>query len=695
MILHKLTLQGSIGVERGLGMESISIPFGSFENGLILLQGRMGIGKSSIIKNLTPYRDLPGDKFADFKNHFNENGSKFLEFEFRNKHYLCQVYRELAKLFEDDSLLNKDEKLSSYDEVVRDRFGSKEYFFKMLFSGSAHKGMSDLTKGERKDVVINYLAPHLKQYEALKDLFDKESSETSTKLAIVRDRLTKTDHLRDMKDSLEASSEKYKKDLKELTGEISQLNKELTEHNKEYNRLDREVVKYKRIRQEKESLQELLGGKIDDLKKLHRELTEQINETNETVEEASTAYKEASKELEGLLKNKKHAEKKKKYKKELEEIQKSLHRYEDLNDRYRDLENDINRLDRQIVAFEKVQHPCGALLKENRKTLIKKKDALEAELDRFDIAALFDDQKRLNELISLADEYDNIYPVTLERRNNFNKTLETAEKSLRKLESKLKTVEKDLEGTERHLQSKLKKIEKELSNYDEIVASIDEIVGLIEVKEEEILDRNNQYRKISLEQSALQERISIVSEQLREADDDIKNEIRYAAMLKSYRQLIKFCGKEGYIVFDLESIGREISQIANEELLSYYECKKFSMEFETLKNKKEVFDILVSINGFPSQELSLCSTGEKVCCNVAIKEAMNYIREEKDFKTGFIDEIDGAIDPESRKDFFKMLKRCHKINNRYHTFLISHSTEIINEVYQRIELQPGKVSLIY
>jgi hypothetical protein len=48
--------------------------------------------------------------------------------------------------------------------------------------------------------------------------------------------------------------------------------------------------------------------------------------------------------------------------------------------------------------------------------------------------------------------------------------------------------------------------------------------------------------------------------------------------------------------------------------------------------------------------------------------------------------MDGALDPEARGHYFRMLERAHQEAGRYHTLIISHSQEAQEAIGQRIEM---------
>lgn len=57
------------------------------------------------------------------------------------------------------------------------------------------------------------------------------------------------------------------------------------------------------------------------------------------------------------------------------------------------------------------------------------------------------------------------------------------------------------------------------------------------------------------------------------------------------------------------------------------------------------------------------------------------------------DECDGALDPEARLAYFRMLEAAHQESGRHHTIVITHSQEAQEMVAQRIvmsELQAAE-----
>jgi exonuclease SbcC len=104
----------------------------------------------------------------------------------------------------------------------------------------------------------------------------------------------------------------------------------------------------------------------------------------------------------------------------------------------------------------------------------------------------------------------------------------------------------------------------------------------------------------------------------------------------------------------------------------------------------ETFEVYIhDTEAGTEQELKTLSGGEGVWIKKAIYDAFGIIRAQNtgtQFLTAFQDEADGALDPDSRERFFRMLERAHEESGRRHTIVITHSREIQEMISQRIEM---------
>lgn len=170
----------------------------------------------------------------------------------------------------------------------------------------------------------------------------------------------------------------------------------------------------------------------------------------------------------------------------------------------------------------------------------------------------------------------------------------------------------------------------------------------------------------------------------------------------AWRFLQKACSPDGIPALELDQAAPEISQISN-DLLDAAFGTAFQISFETTrkdaKGKRDIEDFLVRVfNQEGERTLEDLSGGERIWIEKAIGEAFGIClarRSDKKMLTSFVDEMDGALDAESRERFVQMLKRSHEIGGRELTMLITHSRELWNHCEQRIEFDPaaGKVEV--
>jgi exonuclease SbcC len=164
---------------------------------------------------------------------------------------------------------------------------------------------------------------------------------------------------------------------------------------------------------------------------------------------------------------------------------------------------------------------------------------------------------------------------------------------------------------------------------------------------------------------------------------------------EEWAYLQKACGPDGIQALELDALAPSISDVANGILESAYGAR-FIVQFQTTKmssdGKKQLEDFLIQVYDTEhgtEQELSTLSGGESVWIKRAIYDAFGIIRDRNTglrFLTSFQDETDGALDPEAKEAYARMLHAAHKQAGRSHTILITHSREVQELVGQRIEM---------
>jgi DNA repair exonuclease SbcCD ATPase subunit len=104
----------------------------------------------------------------------------------------------------------------------------------------------------------------------------------------------------------------------------------------------------------------------------------------------------------------------------------------------------------------------------------------------------------------------------------------------------------------------------------------------------------------------------------------------------------------------------------------------------------EDFSIIYTNGNGEEQEISTLSGGEAVWIRKAIYDAFELIRTQNtgiQYRTVMLDETDGALDPESRLRYMRMINAAHKESGRYQTIIVTHSLELQDMVDLSINIE--------
>ena len=181
MKLLKANLRGFIGIQKGMGLEEISLDLSDL-SGLVALSGPNGNGKTTVLENLHVFRTLASRNNSLKKHVFLRDSHRDIEFLFGGNHYRSLIKidsdsdRSEAFLWENGNSL-VDGKVSNYDEAVIERFGTKELFFNSVFCAQNSKKLSDLRPGELKKLFGEFL--RLERYNR----WEKNSKDAITIIA--------------------------------------------------------------------------------------------------------------------------------------------------------------------------------------------------------------------------------------------------------------------------------------------------------------------------------------------------------------------------------------------------------------------------------------------------------------------------------------------------------------------------------
>lgn len=173
MRILRLKLRGAIGIKKGLGVDEIEIDFTQFQAGLIALTGRNGSGKTTIMENLHPYRQMVSRDGSLQSHFFLKESFRVVDFEINGGKYESKILIDAltgtseAYLFEADWEGNlkpvNDGKLTTYDHAIESLLGTPELFFNSVFSGQKSKGIAELKPADRRKLFYELL--NLNSYE--------------------------------------------------------------------------------------------------------------------------------------------------------------------------------------------------------------------------------------------------------------------------------------------------------------------------------------------------------------------------------------------------------------------------------------------------------------------------------------------------------------------------------------------------
>ncbi len=154
-----------------------------------------------------------------------------------------------------------------------------------------------------------------------------------------------------------------------------------------------------------------------------------------------------------------------------------------------------------------------------------------------------------------------------------------------------------------------------------------------------------------------------------------------------WRLLERAVGSDGIQALELDALAPSIAAVANRLLGEAY-GSRYQIEFRTQrtagKGSKtklvEDFEIfIIDTESGEEQTIDSLSGGEAVWIRKALYDGFAIIRAQNTdmrFLTVFLDEADGALDPEARMLYLRMLEAAHRESGRYQTIIVTHSTEL-------------------
>lgn len=596
MKILSLKLRGAIGIRKGLGVEEVEIDFRNFAPGLIALTGRNGSGKTTIMENLHPYRQMVSRDGSLAQHFFLKDSYRFLEFEYEGHSYQAKILIDAltggseAYLIKDGKPLN-DGKLTTYDKALEELLGSAELFFNSVFSGQKSKGIAQLKPAERRKLFYELL--NLDRYEAYCDYAKQNLSDTQSQLSELQGRLHGLDlNPGDIENNklerweAEKKLNNYTLEELRLQGEIEVIEKELMEAKYQQRILESQAAEVENTKAQIKSLDDELSKAKVDYSLRQAECTDRINAAQDQNDRARK-----------ILANK-------------DKIEFSLQQIEDLTKKQSAAKDTHASLLKQLADLRSEYHNKKEKLNDAAKEIvaignIRKVNSVKLEGLKRDLARAIQDRGEI--AFTPCDEVTGEACKFLKNAYISGNKVPELETQIARLESDLRSYEEEELGRSADLNLKSEAVEK---NYKTEINAIQEPLRVCEQKLNEIqielseLSRAN-WKKLQEEANTAESEIKL-NEQLIESTKKIIDEITIAYANQT--------GKIKDQIFDFEN-GMDIE-----------------LESKLISSKKQVLYWENLISGMKSELGTAAKMKTEVTAKIAALEAaqLEFVRKESE-----------------------------------------------------------------
>ncbi len=270
MKIEYLKLRGFIGIKDRMGLDEIEIDFSTL-SGLTAFAGPNGMGKTTVLENLHPFRTLVSRSGALQHHVFLRDAFRDLRFTHHGHHYRCLINidshtgKQDCFIYKDHAQASQvDGKTANYDRYIEKLFGSSNLYFNSVFCAQGSDKLSDMTTGDLKALFAEFLQlDKLVQWEkTAKEIRDSCSSKCTT---LERKIL-------DLDEQLQSTDKMVEEQLAHITGLLSRLKEESKLLSSRSSRIDTKIAELKKseeinavIYQQIQSLNQRIKGYQDEL----------------------------------------------------------------------------------------------------------------------------------------------------------------------------------------------------------------------------------------------------------------------------------------------------------------------------------------------------------------------------------------------------------------------------------------------
>lgn len=721
--LVSISLRGSIGIYDGQKKDEININFADYNDGVLVLTGDNGRGKTTLIENCHPFPKML-TRSGTLKDHFclkdshrilvykKSDGSLIRISMFINgvnpnvsTRYLVETKKNGSDVWITNESM--DGTLDSYKTWVKEIFGSVSMFIRTAFFTTNFTKdaplLSSATKGEKMETFFSLAGiDYLLAFSKIAKEYTKSEKEKIEELkATIANYDFIVNEIKDTEAKLSEENDKYSK-LKDTCEELSEKLAELERTQAKFDRISKETESARLRMIELNRSITYIEDDILNSKSLIEHYEEQSDGVESCKDKLSIAeenrkvIKEKESELR-LLKNNLKTETTRKesisndiMKIEIERdslasqndvLVEKIKNYDisDISDvcpncgsrlskdKIEKLEDELNKRKQIVNAINKTIKENNEKISSLTEDIIAKEEELNESNDNIDainkdILSLENDITRLELENDEIDEANlmNIIQFVIPQINYEKSKISSWEKELASKKEELQTLK---ENTEELPQNKAGQLSLVRSQYSEEKSNLDTSKNMIDMYQEKIAKLNEDFSNI----------------------DSIEKEInKHELNIASYSVMAKAFSNEGIPALELDAAAPEISSVTNEILYDTY-GDRFSVTFDTQRDAKDgrkIDDFIINVyDGLSGRDktLDVLSKGETIWILQALNFAFSVVRANHtgfNFKIRFLDESDGSLDSGSRGMYLKMIQSAHKMCNARLTVLITHSLEI-------------------
>ena len=179
--------RGAIGFKKGLGVDEVEIDLSENE-GLVAIAGPNGIGKTTFMELMTPYRTFASRKGAMRHHFFLRDSYVLTRFVYNDDQW--EVLRKIDSGSDRAEAFIKingrsmvDGKLKDYDRFIIEHFGSQALFYNSVFCAQGADTISDMTPANIKKLFVEFL--RLDRFAAYEDTARAMARKSTDKIGVL------------------------------------------------------------------------------------------------------------------------------------------------------------------------------------------------------------------------------------------------------------------------------------------------------------------------------------------------------------------------------------------------------------------------------------------------------------------------------------------------------------------------------